>query len=1015
MFKKNLNILNYTNSNGLLLVSQKDDEITETERKILYLAEFDYLADAVFFQQNENQKSIPQFFIYDNTTKKFNDNQLIEIHKRLWSSEIVPLYFVFEQSEIKIFNAKKRIDIDEIGKESISPKDILDLTKKVEQIFENKKNLYSPFLFQNGSFWETDYFVNEYLTKTITKESPFEILITNLRELKNELTANKILSEIADRIVIFCILIKYLEEKKDENGNSIFTIEGNIFQKKWNVKDFSELIIKGKFVELLNYLSEKFNGKIFELTKSETNIITNLNSTVLNNLSYFVDANYKSKNKQLYLWRLYSFRYLPVELISRIYEEFITNTKDVVYTPPFLVDFLIDECMPLEEYSKFENNKFKIIDPACGSGIFCVAAYQRLIDWYIINEYKRTKKWNKELKIETLKNILSENIFGVDLESQAVQIAVFSLTLAMLEKLTPIQLWHDLDFEDKNDKNDKKFDNLKDKNIKFDNFFNYINTATNDFDLVIGNPPFNPKKGSNGNNFKDLQKDFKLKTSFKIPDDNLALLFLDKSIELLKDGGLQCLILPSSAILYNDGAMNYRNHFLQNYFVPQIVDFTHLRRFLFNKEVSTCAFFAKKQIPEQNSQILHLISHRTAKEENKLFFVFDTYDFHFITQEVALNQKYIWKANLVGGGRLKWIVDRLSRIKPTLGEFIEKMKENNEWEYLEGYTIGEKTGIKSAHFITNQCSIPEYAFSNTGIDYSKIYIETSKLFANIRNEKIFTKPQKLIKKSISKKGIIPIEMVDYEKLDKLEFSKKERNENILCFKHGIVGIHFDQNNIRIAEKIISFLKENYTLGFYVILKGSAILLRKEKSIDKKDIDNLPYPQTEDEKENLQLSEVENIWQEDVLNYYIHQGKTSKSNLLYEELFPKAEKNLNDEKFILEYTDTFTWLMNINYTAVKEKSFVTQKITVTQSYIAVEFNYCIEKLETEIEYKSEEEYQKYFEKQIGRNKKITRVVQYIDFANDTIYFIKPRQKRYWLKSIADRDVMNCFADFGNNLI
>ena len=83
-----------------------------------------------------------------------------------------------------------------------------------------------------------------------------------------------------------------------------------------------------------------------------------------------------------------------------------------------------------------------------------------------------------------------ENIFGVDKEQEAVNITVFSLILALLEKLTPIQLWEDLDFGDKNDNTNKKFKNLKEKNIIHHNFFNYLQTAEKDFELVIGNPPF---------------------------------------------------------------------------------------------------------------------------------------------------------------------------------------------------------------------------------------------------------------------------------------------------------------------------------------------------------------------------------------------------------------------------------------------------------------------------------------------------------------------------------------------
>jgi hypothetical protein len=106
-------------------------------------------------------------------------------------------------------------------------------------------------------------------------------------------------------------------------------------------------------------------------------------------------------------------------------------------------------------------------------------------------------------------------------------------------------------------------------------------------------------------------------------------------------------------------------------------------------------------------------------------------------------------------------------------------------------------------------------------------------------------------------------------------------------------------------------------------------------------------------------------------------------------------------------------MNLNYTASKEKSFKTERICITQSYIAVEFLYCSENIKTVVEEKTEQEYQNYFEKQIGRNQKITRIVRFVDFPNNKIYFIKPQQKRYWLKSIADRDAMWSFADFGKN--
>ena len=1038
MFKEILEHIDFDNNEALLFVNQKDEEdIGEIRRKILYLAQDDYFADAVFFQKKGNNKYIPQFFLFDNTTNnKYNSVKLSDIHKRLWSSGIVPLYFVLEKERIKIYNTKEKVNINNEEEEEINPTDILEISNIIEAKYQSKKDFYTPFLFQNGSFWETEYYIKNYLKTAITKESPFDILISNLHELKKDLIQNidnnlsedlsrKLLNflpdtkslnqndnlkedfliKTANRIVVFSILIKYLEEKKDKNNNSVFTVKGNLFKKKWNVEDYSELIKEGKFSELLNYLSERFNGKIFELTKAEEFLIKNLPEKSLNHLSHFVNADYKNKNTQLYLWRLYSFQFLPVELISRIYEEFIPDTAGVVYTPPFLVDLLVDECMPLDGYESFNNNKFKVIDPACGSGIFCVSAYQRLIDWHIINEYKKTKTWNKGLKIETLKNILSENIFGVDKEQEAVNIAVFSLTLALLEKLTPKQLWEDLDFEDTITNKSKKLKNLKEKNIKYDNFFNYLKTADNDFDLVIGNPPFIRQ------NFKKLEKDYNLEIPTEIPA-NLSILFLDQSIKLLKDNGLQCLILPSSNILYNDGVMKYRSHFLKKYTVPQIIDFTHLRETLFksgkkkNKgRIATCAFFAKKQIPKKDNQILHLISHRTSNEENKMFFVFDTYDFHFIPLNIALSQKYIWKSNLVGGGRLNWMVNRLSEAKPTFEDYISNKENSNDWAYKEGYKVAKK--LHPAKYITDKYFIPEKFITEKGIDYSKIKIEKAEKFEGISIEKVFTKNQIIIKKIVTNNGVIPIEIIDYNEVEKYQTERLDDAKNRLCFKNGLVGIHFNENDEGIAKEIVENFRyrNNKIYSLICVLTSGAMLIRKETLIVKKDIDNLPYPQTNEDKQSLQLSKVEEIWQDDIFNYYIHQGKSSKNN---------PSNKIANKELLINYADAFTWLMNLNYNSNKEKRFKTEKITITKSYVAIEFHYSKEDSEIFFDEKTEEEYLNYFEKQIGRNKKITRIVEFIDFKNNKIYYIKPLQNRYWLKSIADRDAMKCFADFGNNI-
>ena len=103
-------------------------------------------------------------------------------------------------------------------------------------------------------------------------------------------------------------------------------------------------------------------------------------------MAEFLDGNLD--NNQYVLWRLYSFNHLPVELISSIYEEFLPKRKGVKYTPHYLVKLLIDESMPVEN----PQLDFSLLDLTCGSGIFLVCGFKRLVEWRVVSKYRKTKK-----------------------------------------------------------------------------------------------------------------------------------------------------------------------------------------------------------------------------------------------------------------------------------------------------------------------------------------------------------------------------------------------------------------------------------------------------------------------------------------------------------------------------------------------------------------------------------------------------------------------------------------------
>ena len=298
-------------------------------------------------------------------------------------------------------------------------------------------------------------------------------------------------------------------------------------------------------------------GKIFKLKPLEKKEIDRLNQS---QLADFLDA--KLDRNQYVFWRLYDFNYLPVELISRIYEEFIPKRKDIAYTPPHLVNFMIDECIPISS----SKDNFKVIDISCGSGIFLVAAFKRIVQLRQKKQYEKTGEI-KPPTMSTLKSILTRQIHGVDIEGEAVKLAIFSLTVALCDMLDPTIMWDELTKE--------KLDDLSNNIIEQD-FFDFLKTNKK-FNLVIGNPPFNlPIKGKKDAKkkkekyWKDLTK--KVKFDFEIPQKKIALLFLQQAMKLLKKGGLLSLVMPSGALLYND-TLAYRREFMDRYNVPQIFDF----------------------------------------------------------------------------------------------------------------------------------------------------------------------------------------------------------------------------------------------------------------------------------------------------------------------------------------------------------------------------------------------------------------------------------------------------------
>lgn len=162
----------------------------------------------------------------------------------------------------------------------------------------------------------------------------------------------------------------------------------------------------------------------------------------------------------------YEFSVLPAEILGEVYEQFlgkvislskghratvtekpeVRKAGGVYYTPAYIVDYIVRETLGklLEEKSPRQAAKLRVLDPACGSGSFLVGAYAYLLDWhrdrYVEDGPERHGKeiyrggggsWH--LTTAEKKRILLNNIYGVDIDTQAVEVTKLSLMLKVLE------------------------------------------------------------------------------------------------------------------------------------------------------------------------------------------------------------------------------------------------------------------------------------------------------------------------------------------------------------------------------------------------------------------------------------------------------------------------------------------------------------------------------------------------------------------------------------------------------
>ncbi|HVA45209.1 MAG TPA: N-6 DNA methylase [Pirellulales bacterium] len=335
----------------------------------------------------------------------------------------------------------------------------------------------------------------------------------------------------------------------------------------------------------------------------------------------------------------YEFSVLPAEILGQVYEQFlgkvirltagghravvedkpeVKKAGGVFYTPAYIVDYIVRETVGklVERKTPKQVSKLRVLDPACGSGSFLVGAFQFLLDWHrdwYVDD--GTEKHTKEifqgpggqwlLTTAEKKRILLNNIFGVDIDSQAVEVTKLSLLLKVLERENRETLERQLrllreralpdlgnnikcgnsligpDFYRQRqmtllDEEEQYRLNPFDWNAEFREI---LRGKDGGFDAVIGNPPYVNawelfEATPHVRDYINASGVFETATRHW----DLYVLFLEKALSLLRPGGRVSFIIPFSFAIQKYAELS-RKLLLERFTIESIADLRQVRVF----------------------------------------------------------------------------------------------------------------------------------------------------------------------------------------------------------------------------------------------------------------------------------------------------------------------------------------------------------------------------------------------------------------------------------------------------
>lgn len=652
------------------------------------------------------------------------------LHKA-WNYRKVLLLMACSESEVRVYNCyTKPMYLNDEGKVNLGKALLCSAAYEDVERIQKIADCFSKMAIDNGAVWNTD---NGFIKKIDLKDRVDAYLVSCLNETTKKLSDMGLADEIIHALLLRSLFILFLEDKGAAK-------EAGLYERIMPGADsyFDVLKSKTKTYELFRDVNIHFNGNVTPVIEGEYDRVSEEHLEIIRRCFY--DGDLSGQKNFFDDWRLFDFAVIQIQLISEIYEHFLMQSRKKergqYYTPANLVDLILSEKLPISKNTAIK----PILDPTCGSGIFLVNGFKRIVKIWKLQHNGVNPNFN------TLKQLMLDNIYGIEIDETAVKVAAFSLYLALIDELDPKTLWIEDDYQL------PYLIHSGECGVKHQGWNLWCMDAINPCDdfklppigLLVGNPPFGTKIES------QTIKDYLNEQKFA---HEMVLAFMHLATKLCPQGDIALVCNFKIFTNTNGKYQKFRKWLLNETYVEKIYNFSIFRNAvenyggsLFATAVAPVAVvFYSANIPEGISDVLPYWAPKTYVKSNVVDgIVIDNADIKYLPRVLCSEpQTNIWKLGMWGNSNVHRLIQRLNCL-PSLKQAFEEQ---------EDWIVGKGLNCDSSHPDIK----PDFLVDLDAIDNfytEKHFIKPNNRFYRKPKEGLFNIPYVLLKEMARSTGMV---------------------------------------------------------------------------------------------------------------------------------------------------------------------------------------------------------------------------------------------------------------------